>query len=1284
MKKKYRFFASVICLLIVGRACGDVPELLWLPFDEQHEVVSDRGSKGGVQAELKNVQWAKGEFGTALSFGGANAFVEIEAIPAMRNANALSLSIWVMWQGDAMRSYPNILTSRTWSPGGMMLFVNQNTCSVRFGKPDTKGDGWREVGVSLLNQLPTNKWTHLCVTFERPHISTYVDGKKVADGKWDFPIQCDGLRLGGWYPPACHNGLMDDLRIYNRALSQQEVQSLATDMKRASAVYTVHDSKPLPVVADFENRYISFSVNQRGWLSQMQSKQTNRALLSHPTALVSAATDTGRQLKCSKVEALDHNRLRFFFRGDPGWVDLKISDQGDFFDIDLLECTLKNVERLTFFEVASALKNYYGGMANMLSDEEEGICLRGYDLPVEMSLFANNLRLQTTRELGLVGWRGGLAVGPRAELPSILRKMTQHAGVPYSTNGGAWSLDSRANKGSYLFADLSLASVDEWIELARRCGHEVIHLHGWWQGLGQYPINRTLFPEGEADLKRAVQRIHAAGLKAGMHTLTACINPRDPWVTPVPHPDLLAANVYTLSKDLPADTTSVYVDEIPVAGHDVVFTYSGNGNALRIGDEIIQYTRISRTKPYGFFDCKRGAFGTTAAAYKGGDSIDYLQQRYYAFYPKPDSALAEALARRLAHIFNSCEIDNFYFDGSEGMRSRYGIDFMRHSIMKKMRNDAVIEASCHGAHNWWFHSRLGAWDHPMWGMKEFHDLHVSSAKTYRKTDLLAPQLGWWAPRQVNANVRGHFQDEMEYFACKNMALESASSIQGVNVSHQPLSYAIEKQLTILGWYEKLRLAEYFDRPTLDQIAVPGQEFELRQNPSGLWRFTPVAYDYHRVSAAEGSVWESVNSFGEQPATLRMEALQRALPYNDPAAILLVGGTACTNLQIKTAPSVKLAVSSTAEERFAGSFKLEAKNQGEAAYGAWSSASVSFAPDYLDISPCGAVGLWVKGDGSGALLNVQLATPREHLGGLSEHYVTLNFEGWRYCEFHLRERDTRLHQLYRWPYNNIHALYRNPLNRKYLSAVNIYLNNIPAGGGTAVVLSPVVALPAKDCKIVNPEIQVNAESLIIPFTLNSGDFAEVDADGRCTHFNPSGDPLASVSLSKQPLYKKGVNRLTLMPVSKGEGVPRAELSLISRGEAFGSMQPESAIGWKYLQRAFALPRIIQHGGSQESRWIEPMSAGQKAKVEIELYGPVVNPTLTINNHVAKFDITLKLGERVRCRDQQNWQIIDSSRKILSQGRLEKELPLLQGGPNQVSFSSEGACDARLNLVKVIAP
>ncbi len=42
--------------------------------------------------------------------------------------------------------------------------------------------------------------------------------------------------------------------------------------------------------------------------------------------------------------------------------------------------------------------------------------------------------------------------------------------------------------------------------------------------------------------------------------------------------------------------------------------------------------------------------------------------------------------------------------------------------------------------------------------------------------------------------------------------------------------------------------------------------------------------------------------------------------------------------------------------------------------------------YFNMMPGDAMGLWIKGDGSGALLNIQIRSPREYHGCISDHYI----------------------------------------------------------------------------------------------------------------------------------------------------------------------------------------------------------------------------------------------------------------------------------------------------------
>lgn len=1280
-----------------GAPAPDSSLLLWLPLDEGSGTLALDRSPNQLEAELKNVRWAKGAFGTAAYFGGTNAHIDLPPVPSLNGATQCTISVWATWEGTGR--YPNLLTTHTWSPGGLMFFVSDDSCSFRMGRPGHRagapGNAWAETGVGLLNALPMKQWVHLCVVFALPNITTYLNGKPIDQGNWLYPVSADGLRVGAWSGPVSHHGLISDLRIFSRALTGDEVAGLAQNPSRAGADYTlVDESASLALLAaTFENRRATLAIDQQGRVSSLRSKASGRELLARRQELVSARLKDGRQLTARKA-SFANGALTFEFSHRRGVAVLTVDEREDFFAFTIRSLTVPDVAYLTFLNLPVVAAKYRGNMANMLSDDTDAVCLRGYELPVEMALDGNPpaLRVWTTAEHGLTGSRAGLAAGPKAEMASMLRAMASEAGVPISKQGGPWALGAEANRGSYLFADLSYASVDDWIDIARRGGFTHIHLHGWWDTLGHYDVNTGLFPNGLADMKEAVARIHAAGLKAGIHTLTACIDPRDAWVTPEASPHLIATHSYTLARPMTPTDTVIYVNEKPRPDHDVVFTYMGNGNAIRIGTEIVQYGEVVSKQPYAFAKCKRSAFETHPAAHATGDHADYLQQRYIAFYPEPDSPLAEELAARIANVFNTCKLDQIYFDGSEGMMSRYGIDFMRRAIFKRLQGEVLAEASEWGTHSWWFHSRLGAWDHPVWAAKRFHDLHIASDAAFRHSDLLEPQMGWWAPRGPSAQARGHFLDEVEYFAAKNLGLDSAMSIQGVNVSHQPLSFHIEKQFTVLGWHEQMRLARYFDSQTIARVAVPGDEFRLRQDSGGAWKFTPIKMSAHRISAlGNGSEhWTNANPFTDQPVAARIEALYSVAAYDSPKRICVADFADLEAFQQDTSSSsVLLQLGAVTNDTRGGerNLRLTAENHGSTRRGAWAKTGLTFPAPYRNLSGTDALGLWVKGDGKGALLNIQLGTPREYMHALSDHYVLLDFTGWRYVEFLLRERDVEQMSDYQWPYGGGYDLYRNPLDMAHISEVNLYLNNLPPGGSAEVVIGPIMALALQPAVLKNPVLTVNGQDLALPVTLKSGDFLEIDTTGNGAHYNDKGDLLAQVRpnvAAGWPVLRAGGNTITL-DCAKPEGVSaRAEVTLIASGQPFGTVNPHARIDWKRLTREYDMPRWITTPDDASNTWNLPVRPGEKARLEIEFNGGMDTPVLTVNGSVLRFPVVLKPGQRLVCRDQRHWTVFDEKRTRIAEGELATAPPVLKGGPNRISFTCNTPDRAVVKLVKMYEP
>ena len=81
-------------------------------------------------------------------------------------------------------------------------------------------------------QLPLNTWTHLATTYDGSALRLYVNGTQVATlaATGSIVTSTGALKFGGnalwgeWY-----SGLIDELRVYNRALTPAEIQG---DMTR--------------------------------------------------------------------------------------------------------------------------------------------------------------------------------------------------------------------------------------------------------------------------------------------------------------------------------------------------------------------------------------------------------------------------------------------------------------------------------------------------------------------------------------------------------------------------------------------------------------------------------------------------------------------------------------------------------------------------------------------------------------------------------------------------------------------------------------------------------------------------------------------------------------------------------------------------------------------------------------------------------------------------------------------------------------------------------------------
>ena len=733
---------------------------------------------------------------------------------------------------------------------------------------------------------------------------------------------------------------------------------------------------------------------------------------------------------------------------------------------------------------------YASQMANMYSDDAYGVGVRAWDLRDEMIQADGELKVVVPG--GRTGAVASVIEGPRETLAERFVAAGRAHGAAMNAHGGPLAASSDLTSLSYMFARVTAKTCDDDIELARRGGIGIVHFHGWWEYLGHYPVNRTIYPAGFPDLKACVDRVHAAGLRAGMHTLSGCIGFRDPCLGTAAVRDLQHVARYALAEDLAADATELTVGTKPVRLHDRVMTYSGNGNVVRIGTELIEYADFTAEPPYRFTGLKRGRYGSPAVAHAAGEPVDYLRQRYLAFYPEPGTKLADEVAEAIAKVYNTCGIDQIYFDGSEGMGTRYNIDWMRNRMYRALGRDALVEASHLNAHNWYFHSRLNAWDYPYWGLNQFNDHHFRINAAVPKADLLRPQMGWWYPIAEETNDhRGHLVEELEYLMAKTAALDSSFALNWV-------SYRSTAQLlhtTIVGWYERFRRLHAFSERALARFATPGAESRLRQDPDGVWRVQEVVRTVHRAADPETRAWK-VSSAAAQPASVRIEALYEADAAAKPVTVLPSG-------------------------RF---------------------PSKTWKFPYFNMKGCEAFSFDVTGDRSGRTLVFALTTPREFSFAKAEHRVKVDFTGCRRVTVYSRERDTAADEPLRFRY----AVYRNSLKPERIGSASFRWDD--DRGGDPLAVGDVTARPAKRVTTTNAVLAVNGRSVPVPFALVSGESAVLE-DGTWTHYSRNNEPLERRSGPALALVA-GENALVW------KGASRAEVTVTALGEKFAALKPSA--------------------------------------------------------------------------------------------------------------------------------
>jgi hypothetical protein len=192
-------------------------------FDEGHGTTVIDASGQDNHGTITGATWTlQGRFGSALDFDGLSALVTIPDAPSLRLTTAMTLEAWVK---------PSTVTSAWWDviyKGNDNYFL-EATAPTGDGVPAGGGTfDANDVVMYGAAPLAVSSWTHLALTYDGATLRLYVNGVQVASQAQTGslvtsanPLQIGGDSIFGQY----FQGTIDEVRIYNQALSPSEIQA---------------------------------------------------------------------------------------------------------------------------------------------------------------------------------------------------------------------------------------------------------------------------------------------------------------------------------------------------------------------------------------------------------------------------------------------------------------------------------------------------------------------------------------------------------------------------------------------------------------------------------------------------------------------------------------------------------------------------------------------------------------------------------------------------------------------------------------------------------------------------------------------------------------------------------------------------------------------------------------------------------------------------------------------------------------------------------------------------
>jgi hypothetical protein len=231
----------VVSLMFVGISSAEIDFEtcvgMWL-FNEGGGADAEDSSGSGNDATIEGgAKWVNGKFGKALSLDGSDDYVEIPHDDSLNVGGEHTIALWFKLDKPPAGGMA-VVTKDDWAPG---FWWDGGT--IRHHTHDPGGT------LHFIDApwSPDTDWHHVAVTWDGDEFGVYLDADVIGEGMTTpnlgrNPLTDKPFLIGIYLATGQHGqwgtffpGIVDDVAIFNSALSDDDIETIMNDGLEAAA-----------------------------------------------------------------------------------------------------------------------------------------------------------------------------------------------------------------------------------------------------------------------------------------------------------------------------------------------------------------------------------------------------------------------------------------------------------------------------------------------------------------------------------------------------------------------------------------------------------------------------------------------------------------------------------------------------------------------------------------------------------------------------------------------------------------------------------------------------------------------------------------------------------------------------------------------------------------------------------------------------------------------------------------------------------------------------------------